>query len=136
MAERFFCLVVVLIFLSCGEFFGQSISMEKFIQKDSRLYYGKYTPDLLQNNVKLSDTLPGSRPNNPSFNLTALAYKPLPINLRTRPLQKSSYGQSLSFFCRKEWEFEKTTSIPLRFRLGSLEYTDYLEQKPNSARRQ
>ena len=136
MAERFFSLVVVLIFLSCGEFFGQSIPIEKFVEKDSRLYLGKYTADLLQNNVKLSDTLNRRQSKKLNFPSTTLALKLFPNRLWTDPVQKPSYSQSLSFFCRKEWEFEKVTSIPLRFRLGSLEYTDWLEQKPNSVRRQ
>jgi hypothetical protein len=47
---------------------------------------------------------------------------------------KNNYVNDLTFFCRKEYQIEKATSIPLRFRLGSLNYTNYLEQKPNSVK--
>lgn len=133
MAERFFCLVVVLIFLSCGEIFGQSNPVEKFFKKDSAYYFGKYTADFLQNNVKLSNTVNRHPVNSLLFNST-ISSKPLSTILRPNPFEKKSYRQPLSFFCLKEWQFEKATSIPLRLRLGSMEYTDYLEQKPNALR--
>lgn len=134
MSERFFCLVVVLIFLSYGEIFGQLNPVEKFFKNDSTHYFGKYSADFRQNNVKLSKA-PNSRPVNKSvFTPTILPYNSLSNILLTNPLQKTSYRQPLSFFCRKEWDFEKATSIPLRIRVGSLEYTDYLEQKPNALR--
>jgi len=49
-----------------------------------------------------------------------------------RVISADFYSRNFGFFCKKELAFEKKTKIPLRFRLGSIRYTDYLEGKPNS----
>jgi hypothetical protein len=39
------------------------------------------------------------------------------------------YCNNLAYFCKKEIKFEKATKILFRFRLGSVQYVDYLEGK-------
>jgi len=48
-------------------------------------------------------------------------------------LSPSYYTQNLGFFCREEWKLEKATKVPLRLRLGSTDYVNWLEKKPNAS---
>jgi len=64
--------------------------------------------------------------------------KKLPVNfIISKPaifsmIGADHYTQHFGFFCKMELQLEKASKIPLRFRLGSLPYNDYLEQKPNA----
>ena len=44
-------------------------------------------------------------------------------------LAPDHYIYTLAFFCRQEYKWEKTTKIPLRLRIGSLEQCNLLEGK-------
>jgi hypothetical protein len=47
-------------------------------------------------------------------------------------LPPNFYTNHLSFFCKKEIQVQKITAMPVYFRLGSKEYVDQLERKPNT----
>lgn len=49
-----------------------------------------------------------------------------------RILLPNFYNRTLGFVCRKEYQLQKLTSLPVYFRLGSKAYVDYLERKPNA----
>ena len=52
-----------------------------------------------------------------------------------KPLPQNFYSQHTGYFCKKELQLQKVTSLPLYIRLGSKEYVDYLEKKPNAIKK-
>ena len=60
----------------------------------------------------------------------------------TKPARKIQWPGSniatsgLGFFCRQELKLDKQTAVPVRFRLGGMQQTDWLESKPNAQKPQ
>ena len=44
-------------------------------------------------------------------------------------LKGDYYSSRLGFFCKQEIKLEKATKIPFKFRLGSIQYCDWMEGK-------
>ncbi len=56
-----------------------------------------------------------------------------PIHIKTVP--PNYYTTKLGFVCKHELKFQQALGINLFFRLGTKEYVDYLEQKPNTGKK-
>lgn len=57
----------------------------------------------------------------------------LPVyNIKQAMIAPSYYSTHLGFFCRQELKLEKVISIPLKIRIGSIDYLNSMERKPNA----
>jgi len=51
------------------------------------------------------------------------------LTMINAPLPQNFYTQHLPFFCKKELQVQKLTGIPVKIRIGSLDYVNKLEGK-------
>ncbi|MEO7924815.1 MAG: hypothetical protein ABIR30_14120 [Chitinophagaceae bacterium] len=117
--------IVVLILLLQAESFGQGkIAVKKLFERPQ---------------ISL-EKLPGtvsfrSKPSLSNYCFLLEAQRPADRKyISLRPISPSVYIDQLGFVCKKEYQLEKISSVPFRFRLGSLDYVNWLEQKPNAVK--
>ncbi len=121
MWQRLCSFLVVFLLMFNGEIFGQRNPVKSI--RDSA-WLSIYSPEraytfkskFASKQTILPDCAPGLVPRFTLLNVTS-GY---------------SYINSLGFFCKQELQLDKLTPMPIRFRLGSLEYVNWMEQKPNA----
>lgn len=68
--------------------------------------------------------------------VTGFSLRAIPVikkgSVKINIISPGFYSCQLGFFCKKELQLDKIITVPFRFRLGSLEYVNWLEQKPNA----
>lgn len=122
-AERLFFVFVALILFQDGEIFAQSITkIPPVLSLERQFISFKYLRGRTERQGLMAP-VPASGGKIDLYQRKKIA----------PPLAPGYFHSQLAFFCRTEDRVEKATSIPFRFRLGSLAYTDYLEGKPNAA---
>lgn len=130
MLERLCSFLVVLLLMFFGEVFGQ-IGIQKIIGYTPCFETFKKVTDIRNGYTwSVAGIVQADKSSDKYVSLRVMPFNVASSNMKL--LSPSYYTDKLGFVCKKEWEFEKLTSVPFRFRLGSLDYVNYLEQKPNA----
>jgi hypothetical protein len=119
MPQRVIQIVVVLLLLFSGKSFSQQ-QTPLSVQKTPHIF--KYPARFREKTFGYAVYIQTKEPK-------ILIANPI-INF-AEPISADFYSTHLGFFCRKELQVEKFSSLPLRFRLGSLEYVNRMEGKGN-----
>lgn len=135
MPQRYFFVVVVLIFQSFGEILGQQKNVENFSStlKNQSVLLTYNRLEFLSKNYSFFPEKSCKINVNNLVNLRLTIAQPSMLFKAYYPLSPAFYSDCLGWVCKKELQLERATTIPLRFRLGSLQYTNYLEGKSNSS---
>ena len=54
------------------------------------------------------------------------------VPVRVSMISADHYTQNFGFFCKKELQFEKATKVPFKFRVGTVQYCDWMEGKKSA----
>ncbi len=106
--------------------FSQSVTAQKksfeFTGKSRNFYYSAQSTETI---------FPG-----PGMNIKAVTRggNEVRATFNNRIIEPSLYCSQLGFFCKNELKLDKLTVVPVRFRLGSLDYVNWMERKPNAGR--
>ena len=129
--QRVYRFVVVLVLIFPGKIFSQQVSpriaqispheagaCSSCLLNPATVFFNKIIDQdkFLRPKTQRIFQLAGTTENVPSLTVQHFAYC-------------TSYLSHLGFFCQKEYQFQKSTSVPLRLRLGSLAYVDRMEGK-------
>lgn len=106
--------LIIVLYFTCSNSYAQS--GKNIFQTKAINFYSK-------------DTIQQTRRFNAFNPLTSSNIYYLNATENRNTLPQNHYITSLGFFCKKEWLIEKSTKMPLRFRLGSLSYCNKLEGK-------
>ena len=144
MGQRISSFLVVLLLIFSGKISGQQVTVNDTVWVSNRDGLGKSAPassapkffmpgnqDLVKMPVRKGvsggfDLEKMLRPDSKTMNPARSSMSYL---LRTTPVAPSYYASRLGFICRKELQLDKITPIALRFRLGSLDYVNWMEGK-------
>jgi hypothetical protein len=68
-----------------------------------------------------------------SYSFVNNSYSKLYNNLPVSNIPSNFYCTNLGFFCKQEIKIENAVKIPLKFRLGSVQYCDWMEGKKGAS---
>lgn len=127
MLERTIVFLIACLLMFCVKLSGQKIPQKNFI---THSFLRPFAQNGTKNPVHFfsvglqlkADPEPVRMPVYTTFRAASI-HQPVPVDF---------YTSHLGVICSREWWLEKKTTIPLRIRVGSLGYTDYMEGKPNA----